>query len=184
MISSKWNEHFYYDETSPSKLRWNKDIYTGKNHNRKIINRTDIAGTLNKNGYWIVSFSNKLTYNHKIIYEMFNGLITNNNQIDHINGQRSDNNISNLRLVTVRQNRQNMSMRKDNISGITGVNFDRIKNRWVSRWVDIEGNDKRKCFHVSTYGDYAKDEAIFFRMRMIQEMNNLGMSYTKRHGEK
>lgn len=53
-------------------------------------------------------------------------------EIDHINGVRTDNRITNLREVTTQQNRQNAAQHSRNTSGVSGVG--RIKNgRWRVR---------------------------------------------------
>lgn len=60
-------------------------------------------------------------------------------EIDHINGDRADNRISNLRTVTKSQNQKNSSQRVTNTSGVHGVNwtpkYNNIENdgRWVAR---------------------------------------------------
>ena len=50
--------------------------------------------------------------------------------IDHINHIKYDNKKSNLRIVTRCQNNMNMSKRKDNTSGVTGVVWYKTKNKW------------------------------------------------------
>lgn len=53
-------------------------------------------------------------------------------EIDHVNGNRSDNRIANLRSVSHRDNQQNMRLpRSNNSSGYLGVHFDR--GRWVAQ---------------------------------------------------
>lgn len=54
-------------------------------------------------------------------------------QIDHINGDRSDNRITNLRQVNDGENSRNRKTPKSNISGQVGVFYDRRRKRWVSR---------------------------------------------------
>jgi len=65
-------------------------------------------------------------------------------QIDHINHNRTDNRIENLRVVTNRENHQNRAIK--NKSGHTGVTLDDKKNRWKSQ-VSILG--KTRC--IGTY---------------------------------
>ena len=50
---------------------------------------------------------------HRFVYEYFNGKIPDGLQIDHINRDRTDNRISNLRVVTHRENMQNRIYRSD-----------------------------------------------------------------------
>jgi hypothetical protein len=53
--------------------------------------------------------------------------------IDHINGDRSDNRITNLRSVSHSGNTKNAKRRGDNLSGMTGVSFFRPKGTWRAR---------------------------------------------------
>lgn len=53
--------------------------------------------------------------------------------VDHINGNKSDNRRSNLRIVTRQQNCHNSPKRARNTSGYKGVSFDKRKNKWRAR---------------------------------------------------
>lgn len=52
--------------------------------------------------------------------------------IDHIDGVRSDNIFSNLRLVTYSENCKNAGIRNDNKSSATGVSWNKRCGRWVA----------------------------------------------------
>ena len=49
----------------------------------------------------------KIVYLHRVVWEIHNGPIPKHLEIDHINGNRLDNRIQNLRLVTHKQNQNN-----------------------------------------------------------------------------
>jgi hypothetical protein len=51
-------------------------------------------------------------------------------EIDHIDGNPANNRISNLRLVSHRENQLNMKRRSDNKSGVTGVTWDGARKVW------------------------------------------------------
>lgn len=76
-------------------------------------------------------------------------------EIDHINGIRSDNRISNLRDVTRIQNSQNKKvyLTKTELpkSGYKGVNWNRFTNKWVASI----GNNK-KSIHLGSFDDPQK----------------------------
>lgn len=61
-----------------------------------------------------------------------------NHEIDHINGDASDNRIENLRDVTHGENLKNMGVRRDNSSGVTGVSFLSKSSRWAAQ-VSVNG---------------------------------------------
>jgi hypothetical protein len=51
-------------------------------------------------------------------------------QIDHINHNTSDNRICNLRNVSHSVNHKNLTLSKDNKSGISGVRWEKSTGRW------------------------------------------------------
>ena len=53
--------------------------------------------------------------------------------VDHRNGNQLDNRKENLRVVSQRENAQNRCKQSNNKSGVTGVSFDRDRNKWTAR---------------------------------------------------
>ncbi len=66
---------------------------------------------------------------HRIAWKMFYGADP-QGEVDHINGDRADNRISNLRVVTSLENKRNSRIPGHNSSGIVGVRFRQDKGRW------------------------------------------------------
>ena len=83
-----------------------------------------VLGNLSKShGYLQFEISRKGYLVHRVAWEIVNGPIPKGMQIDHINHDRTDNRIENLRLVTASQNMKNQSMRSTNSTGVNGVYF-------------------------------------------------------------
>ena len=89
------------------------------------------AGCAHNKGYRQVIIHGRGYLTHRIAWLMVYG--THPKEIDHINGVRDDNRLSNLRAVSRVGNQHNARTRKDNTSGTPGVTFDRRHNRWVAR---------------------------------------------------
>lgn len=67
---------------------------------------------------------------HRVIWKMMTGAEP--DQIDHINGDRSDNRWGNLRDVTPAENRNNAARPRRNTSGQVGVFWDKTRRRWMA----------------------------------------------------
>jgi hypothetical protein len=99
------------------------------------------AGSLHRHGYIQVGIEGKTYLAHRIAITMSGILILDNDQIDHINCDRRDNSLKNLRVATHAQNCQNATKRKDNKSGFKGVGFDKNRRKWRAR-VGFDGKQK------------------------------------------
>lgn len=87
--------------------------------------------------YVQVRAAGRLHYAHRIIWVMHNGLIPDGMQIDHIDGDGTNNRLKNLRLVTASQNKRNQRKLSNNTSGYTGVYFDKRRGTYSARvWQD------------------------------------------------
>ena len=58
--------------------------------------------------------------------------------IDHINGVKSDNAISNLRVATAAENQWNVPRKTESLSGFKGVNWSKIRSQWRAR-ISVNG---------------------------------------------
>ena len=99
------------------------------------------AGTLTNHGYLQTSINAKKYKNHRIIFLMFYGYLP--EFIDHIDGNRSNNHIDNLREATVAQNQHNRLIQKNNTSGVKGVYWYKATQKWR---VQLQVNGKVKSF--------------------------------------
>lgn len=176
-----WDNLVYYDETSPSCLRWKIDVGA----NFKIKAGTPAGSRHKTNNQYEIRY-NKILYKvHRVIYFLHNGRIDNTLKIDHINGDSLDNRISNIRLVSQKINAQNSKMKSTNTSGVNGVVLnDKGGGRlyWVTIWEE-NGIPKRKSFNIYKFGDAAAFQmACEYRKSVIDNLNKMGCSYSERHG--
>ena len=110
-------------------------VFTRSAKTSNSVNIGDIAGCVNRNGYVVIRVLNKLMYAHRLAWLYEYGHLP-EFEIDHINGDRSDNRIANLRDVTRTENSKNLSMRSDNNSGVVGVCWSSLHNKWSAEIAD------------------------------------------------
>lgn len=186
-----WSKWFYYDESSPTGLRWAVQRRGGGDYRLLVVDVGDVAGCIHKGrGYGEVKLDGKSYKTHRVIYELHFGEIPAGIDIDHIDGIRLNNTPSNLRLVRDKQNAQNRVKRYDNTSGTTGVvrmcNTTKNTSRhyWMAKWTNLNGKECSKSFRIDILGsDEAYRLACEHRQSMIDIMVLQGGHYTDRHGK-
>lgn len=99
------------------------------------------AGTPHSVGYIQLTFEGNLHLAHRIVWEMHKGAIPSGNIIDHDDRDRKNNRIGNLRLTTYTGNQRNRKRGSNNTSGVTGVSWDKAKNKWFAH-IGIDGKSK------------------------------------------
>lgn len=95
----------------------------------KTSNVGDVAGNANWRGYVSIWIANKRYYAHRLAWAFCNGSWP-IGDIDHINEDKSDNRIVNLRVASRSENMFNRGCNKNNTSGMKGVVFCKTTNRW------------------------------------------------------
>lgn len=125
------NELFRYDPVS-GYLFWRK--------NKGNVKAGSRAGSLGSFGYWKVKIDRKQYAAHRLIWFLFYGQHP-IDEIDHINGIKTDNRIVNLRSVTGQQNSRNKKRPVSNTSGVMGVTWHRQAQRWQAV-IHVDGKNK------------------------------------------
>lgn len=124
-----------------------------------LVNRSngvkagDSPGRVDKEGYLRITILGKAFGAHRLAWLFWHGELPNPG-IDHINGNRLDNRISNLRLASISQNNQN---RKS-----VGATFNKKVGKWQAQ---IKKGDK--SFYLGVFE--TKDEAIeVYRKKSVE----------------
>lgn len=101
-----------------------QNLYKNFNYkNGKLYRKSgNLAGTILKSGYGLVSIEGKRIGLHRIIYAMHYGFMP--EIVDHIDGNPLNNNIYNLRAATKSQNGMNQKLSLKNASGYKGVSWN------------------------------------------------------------
>ena len=146
------------------KERLEYDAETGKftwlgDFNAKRVGRR--AGTtVGSKGYRTITIKKRRYYEHRIAWYMVTGEDPTGFEIDHINGDKSDNRFCNLRLATCQANKANCGLSKSNRSGFKGVHAQ--GSRWIA---SITHN--RQLIHIGMFKT-AKDAANAYDAKAVE----------------
>lgn len=115
----------YYSHTSPSGLRWKVS--------RGRVKKDEVAGSLYNTGYWVINTGGRGLCAHRVILHIIDGFDLNSElEVDHKDRNPSNNEYSNLRVLSHGKNMRNMGLRKLNLSGISGVRWDKQRGKWFT----------------------------------------------------
>lgn len=141
-------------------LFWKKSIRTG--WNGKCV------GSLKPSKYKQVQIGKKMYLVHRLIFLYHHGYLP--ETIDHIDNNRLNNSIENLREATKSQNAINRKL-VNSSSGIKGVSWKKRDKKWIVR---LQINGIRKEFGSYNDIDYAKFVADAMRYKYHGEYANAG----------
>jgi len=127
------------------------------------------VGTLSK-GYLLVKFEQKRYSVHRIIFYMMHGYCP--EYLDHIDGNRLNNRIENLRPATQAQNLSNRTMSSNNTSGVKGVSWSKAKKCWEA---EIGYNHQRKKLGYFKSLDLAEEFVDLARQLVHGDFANHGI---------
>lgn len=107
---------------------------------RNGVRKDLLAGAVTKNGYVSVGSKGVKAYSHRIVWFMHYGEIPKGFDIDHINHDRTDNRIENLRLVSRSENLKNKGKVLSS-SGEMGVYWNERAKKWEAA-LNVNGKKK------------------------------------------
>jgi hypothetical protein len=113
----------------------------------------DIAGTRHSCGYLKFTHKGRPYFCHRVAWLFAYGEDPGALEIDHANGDRSDNRIENLRLATSSNNQCNIGLRADNACGYKGVYWWERQGCWVAK-VQVRGVSCRRVSFRSAEAAY------------------------------
>ena len=122
---------FYIDPADPAKnLRW-KESPNGR------APAHSVAGYIRAGLYRLIKINGIHYLAHRLVFAYYHGRWP-QDQIDHIDGDRQNNRIENLREVSPSMNMKNQKLRRDNTSGVIGVYWRNSISKWQSQ-IGING---------------------------------------------
>ncbi len=116
-----------YDKDTGA-LWWRHDGWGERPH--KAGTRAERAGS---NGYLRVSIQGRVMAAHRVAWAIATGFMP-SGQMDHINGDKTDNRLANLRDVDATINSENKRVAySNNRCGLLGASFDKSTGRYMAR---------------------------------------------------
>lgn len=166
---------FYYDETSPSCLRYKVNEESLAIQKRRGKKDGDPAGYMDS-GYWRLKINKNEAYLvHRLIWTLVFGKIPDDLVVDHVDMDKSNNKISNLRAVTPAVNSRNRLF--VHFGGVTKQHARGVPY-YQSSWVELDGTPRTRCFSIKLLGE---DEALRLakesRRVEIERLNIEGANY-------
>lgn len=143
-------------------------IFLWRVTNSRRAQAGSFAGHVTRYGYIEISVDGCRAKAHRLAWLYIYGALP-VEQIDHINGNRADNRIKNLREAKPFENNGNMKRPRHNKSGVKGVYWDASRARWhaqiqiagrsksLGRFVDIrEAQAAYQKAAVDRFGEFAR----------------------------
>ena len=151
-------------------LRYNEKtgIFTWVN-SKSGVSKNMAAGTKTYSKYIRIIINKKSYFAHRLAWLYVYGYFP--SYIDHINTDKSDNRLCNLREATNSENQCNKKLTKNNTSGVKGVSWFARDNNWRAR-IQFNGSN----FHLGYFDtlNEAKNAVDKARLKLHGEFSNHG----------
>jgi hypothetical protein len=150
----------------------------------KITNKI-LKPLINHHGYNFVNlYNDRKHYNKKIHQLVANAFLFKEDDksvIDHIDRNKMNNRVSNLRYVSLSDNSKNQTKHADSISKYKGVSFDKSNNKWIAK-ICIDGKLKHiGCYKTeveaaTAYNELVREISSFYPLNVINPEDLLPVS--------
>lgn len=156
-------DFLYLDASIPHGLRWSKRMTS-----RALKDAP--AGCMATNGYYAIHLKKRVYLNHRLIYALTYGLELESlpQCIDHIDRNKKNNQVENLRPATIAQNCSNTPKWRNSTSQFKGVYWSGNEQKWRARFhhqnkhfslgyfkTEIEAAEAYDKKAYELYGEYA-----------------------------
>ena len=107
-------------------------------YSRSMVKANSVSGFIDPRGYVRISFHNREIYGHRLAWAIYYGEWP-THSLDHVDLNKSNNRIANLRKATMSENLRNIATPIHNTSGFKGVYWHKRASKWAAR---IKHNQK------------------------------------------
>lgn len=158
-------ELFYFDD--------NGILYWKKLHSRYCCTFKvgDVVGSIKKDGYVVARLKGKHVQVHRILYQLYHNIQLENEYIDHIDGNPTNNKKDNLRLCSNSENQCNRAVQKNNKStGIKNIRIYTNKSGNVYWVISVRKNriDNRTVYRKDKY---TLEDIIKIRDTLLEDLH-------------
>lgn len=136
-------------------------VFTWRTRDRNLSG-LKAGGVCPTSGYSRIRLGGRLISAHRIAVALAYGSWP-DGEVDHINGNRTDNRLVNLRVVTRAINQRNKSKYKNNCTGVVGVHWHKQHRKWCAK---IQKN--KKNITLGVFHDF--DQAVEIRRAAERKM--------------
>jgi hypothetical protein len=178
-LPTNLEEYVYYDELSPTKLRWNRNIPLPHGGFKYLIG--DVAGAFHghsKRG--VVGINGQQYYISRVVC-VLHGLSPSGLLVDHVNGDCTDDRIGNLRLTTPAGNSRNTVKSNKSNTGVVGVYEHKTSRTFIVSYRDGGVSRSKRFRFTEENKDAVFKVAVEYRMKIIRDMAEMGIIYSDRH---
>ena len=142
LVDQEFLKHILFWDDVSNVFRWLRPLGRGTRIG-------SVAGCIDKSdGYRRITIKGVLYQAHRLVW-LYHYNEWPEDQIDHIDGDKLNNHIDNLRVVTQQENRKNQKIPRNNTSGVTGVYFAKHAKKWCAR---IQVDDK--LIHLGYFDNF------------------------------
>ena len=122
--------------------------------------KEQLVKSLDADGYLSVTLNRRRQRAHRVCYMIFHQQILGDKIVDHLDQDKKNNRISNLRLTTRAVNNQNLAKRKTNTSGVVGVYQIPSSGKWRAQIRVNKINKHIGCYNTIEEATAARRFAI------------------------
>jgi len=139
---------------------WRVTVMTGRYGKSVAAKRGEVAGSVGARGYVLIGIDGTVYRACRLVWLYVYGIWP-TNDMDHINGDRSDDRFANLREATRSENNQNLrGPRSSNKSGFLGV--CRYRKKWHAQ---IKVNGER--IHLGYFNDPEEAHLVYLAAKLV-----------------
>ena len=154
MTQDELKQHLNYNpETGVFVWRYNPN----RNAQWNFMWPGKVAGSVTEKGYCRIRLLNKGIRAHRLAFLYVYGYMP--KEVDHIDGDKLNNKIDNLRDVTHSENMRNAKKYPTNTTGVTGVTYRKSADKWLA-YITVH----QKRIHGGIFN--TKEEAVAARQRL------------------